>query len=379
MKSLKQIFDPTQKRRPLVKRKQDPDLQVRALMKFLKKKIPVNWSMITALMIFLLFLFFADTLFHSKNMFYTEPVQVQIPENSSAKDISQILFLEGVTDKPGAFIISARLLNLTSRLKSGNYYFNPSMSNYSILKKLSEGRSSLGQVRLIVPEGSSIYRISKNLAAKNIVLDRPFNEAALKGNNADLVLKYAFLKSSPIESLEGYLFPDTYYIASGMKAQDIIEMMLSRFEEIVIPVWNSSRMNKYSLHQILTLASIVEKEAEIDSERPVIASVFYNRLESGIALRADPTVKYSIPNPGKKVTYNDLKYPSPYNTYLNKGLPPGPICNPGLKSILAAIHPANTKYIYFVSNGDGTHTFSSTWAGHSKAVQRFRKIRRPSR
>lgn len=343
-------------------------------MKFLKKKLPVNGLMITTLIVFLLFLFLADTLLHSKNMFDVSPVQVSVPDNSTAKEIGQILFLEGVTDKPGSFIISAKMLNLTSRLKSGNYYLSPSMTNYTILTKLSEGRSSLGGVRLTVPEGSSIYRISKNLAIRNVRLDRSFNEAALKGINADLLIRYPFLKSSPINSLEGYLFPDTYYIASSMKTQDIIDMMLSRFEEIVVPVWKSSRTNKYSLHQILTLASIVEKEAEIDSERPIIASVFYNRLESGMALRADPTVKYAIPNPTKKVTYSDLRYPSPYNTYLNKGLPPGPICNPGLKSILAAIHPADTKFIYFVSNGDGTHTFSVNWAGHSKAVQIFRKL-----
>ncbi len=343
-------------------------------MKLLNKKVRLSSWMLAGLAVFLCFLFFADTLFHSKNMFYTEPVQVLVPENSTAKDIAQILFLDGVTDKPGAFIISARLLNLTSRLKSGNYYFSPSMSNYSILTKLSQGRSSLGQVRLTVPEGSSIYRIATNLAIRNIRLDMPFKEAALRGLNPDLVLRYPFLGSSRIQSLEGYLFPDTYYIASGMKAQDIIDMMLNRFEEIVVPVWNSSGIKKYSLHQILTLASIVEKEAEIDSERPIIASVFYNRLESGIALRADPTVKYAIPNPGKKVTYSDLKYPSPYNTYLNKGLPPGPICNPGLKSILAVIHPAKTDYLYFVSNGDGTHTFSRNWAGHSRAVQKFRTI-----
>ena len=343
-------------------------------MKFLRKKVPFNGLMITGLVVFLLFLFLADTLLHSKNMFVVAPVQVKIPENSTAKEIAQILFLEGVTDKPGSFIISAKMLNLSSRLKSGNYYFSPSMTNYSILTRLSEGRSSLGQVRLTVPEGSSVYRITKNLAAQNVRLDRSFNEAALYGISPALTARYPFLKSSPIKSLEGYLFPDTYYIAAQMKAQDIIDMMLNRFEEVVVPVWRSSRTKKYSLHQILTLASIVEKEAETDSERPIIASVFYNRLESGMALRADPTVKYAIPNPTKKVTYSDLKYPSPYNTYLNKGLPPGPICNPGLKSILAAIHPAKTDYIYFVSNGDGTHTFSVNWEGHERAVKKFRNL-----
>ncbi len=340
----------------------------------LEKREGLGVSVYIALVVFLCSLFLADTLLHSKNMFDVTPVRVQIPENSSAKEIGQLLFLSGISDRPSSFLVAAKLLNLDPRLKAGNYYFSPSMTNYSILMRLSQGKVQAGEVRLTVPEGSSIYRISKILASSGVRLDRPFNEEALKLSGDRLKQSHIFLTSNTTRSLEGYLFPDTYFISANMKTQDLVSMMLGRFEEVVLPVWRSSRIKKYTLHQVLTMASIVEKEAETDLERPIIASVFYNRLESGMALRADPTVKYAIPNPTKRVTYSDLKYPSPYNTYLNKGLPPGPICNPGLKSILAAIHPAKTNYIYFVSNGDGTHTFSVDWQGQEREVKKFRNL-----
>jgi UPF0755 protein len=151
--------------------------------------------------------------------------------------------------------------------------------------------------------------------------------------------------------------------------------MLNRFEKVILPAYYSAYSGKYTLHEILTLASIVEKEAEKDSERAVIASVFYNRLENGMLLRADPTVKYALSAPTKRVLYRHLLVDSKYNTYKYTGLPPGPICNPGLKSVLAAIHPARTNYFYCVSNGDGSHTFSATWSGHASAVERYRKLR----
>jgi UPF0755 protein len=144
--------------------------------------------------------------------------------------------------------------------------------------------------------------------------------------------------------------------------------MIRRFNELVIPVWKVSASDtKLSLHEIVTLASIIEKEAQVPEERPIISSVYHNRLRIGMKLDADPTVKYSLENPKKKVSYNDLKVKSPYNTYRVRGLPPGPICNPSLDSIKAAIYPAKTTYLYFVATKTGSHLFSSSWDEHQKA------------
>lgn len=246
------------------------------------------------------------------------------------------------------------------------------MTMYNILGELYKGQVVSGPVKLTIPEGSTIYRIARSVETKGIKMQGSVDDLEKDGLTDELRLTFPFLEAVPTRSLEGYLFPDTYGLPEKMTADALADVMLSRFEQVVIPVWNAANIKKYSLHQIITLASIIEKEAETDSERPIIASVFYNRLENGIALRADPTVKYALARPTKKVTYSELKVNSPYNTYLVKGLPPGPICNPGLRSILAAMHPAKTKYLYFVSNGDGTHTFSENWAGHAKAVERYR-------
>ncbi len=340
------------------------------------KRIFRYWLLDIIIIFGLLFVLFAmATLFLAKNRFDNDPIKVLIPINSTAKQMSRILYENGVIGNQYSFYWSAKMLGFGNKLKAGTYYFTPSMSNVSILYALKAGRSVEGGIKVVFPEGSSIYRIARTLESKGVtIVNGNLDGLENKGITDELRAQYGFLTNVPIYSLEGYLFPDTYMLPNKIERDRLVELMLNRFEEVVVPVYVTSNMRRYSLHQILTMASIVEKEAENDAERPIIASVFYNRLETGMALRADPTVKYALSSPTKRVTYNDLKVDSPYNTYRVQGLPPGPICNPGLRSILAAIYPARTNYLYFVSNGDGTHSFSRDWAGHVKAVGEYRKI-----
>lgn len=340
-------------------------------------RIMYYFYLMMAVVLTLAVLFFADTIFHSKEPLNNKLIKISISENTSGKEIAKILYLNGVIENISSFNMTIKLLNLDSSLKAGIYYFKPSMINYEIINSLREGRLMKGPVKLVVPEGFSIYRIARALEKNSIEIEGSFDALGEKGITDELCERYPFLSNAKTKSLEGYLFPDTYMVFKRINVETLVHLMLNRFEEIVIPAYNiSSFKNKYSLHDILTLASIIEKEAEVDRERPIIASVFYNRLENGMMLRADPTVKYVLENPTKILYYKDLRIKSPYNTYLNTGLPPGPICNPGLKSILAALNPVKTNYLYFVSNGKGgTHTFSANWDGHAKAVQRYRTSR----
>lgn len=176
----------------------------------------------------------------------------------------------------------------------------------------------------------------------------------------------------PVASLEGYLFPDTYYFTYGQSEEEIIRQMVSRFVDVVYPAVEG-KIGRWGLglHEIVTLASIVEREVMADSERPLVASVYLNRLKINMPLQADPTVRYVMTEDRSRVLYRDLEIDSPYNTYRNNGLPPGPIASPGLASIMAVLEPAETDYLFFVAKGDGTHQFSRTFSEHVRARQQL--------
>ena len=182
----------------------------------------------------------------------------------------------------------------------------------------------------------------------------------------------------PTDSLEGYLFPETYYLSKLTPEKKIVEKMVNTFKEKVLKsqILKSIKESSLSLHEIITLASLIEKETGLDSERKMISSVFYNRLKKNMRLQTDPTVIYAIEKFDGNIRKRDLKIDSPYNTYRYKGLPPGPISSPGLKSIEAAISPIKSNHLYFVSRQDGSHHFSSNLAEHNQAVKKYqlRKI-----
>jgi UPF0755 protein len=201
---------------------------------------------------------------------------------------------------------------------------------------------------------------------------------------ARLVADSAFIKSLGIDAptLEGHLFPDTYYFPKRAKTEEVIRAMVSRLQQVFTPeIRAQSAALKMTETQVLTLASIIEKETGRDAERPLISAVFHNRLRKGMLLQSDPTVIYGIPNFNGNLTRANLAKPTPFNTYTHAGLPPSPIANPGARSIVAALNPAPVKYLFFVSKNDGTHQFSATIGEHNRAVDHYQKkiARHPAR
>lgn len=278
-----------------------------------------------------------------------EEKEIFIPKGFNAGQIAGFLDDSGIIRNRHFFLASVYLLGQQNNLKAGAYKLSAGMTNSGIIMKLKKGDIVPAEViRVTFPEGSSVYKISKILGQKEYLYAEQFYSV-----NA---------------AMEGYLFPDTYIFDKGSKPDVLAKIMNKRFKEVVLPYWEHNKdKTEYNLHQILTLASIIEKEAQKAEERPIISSVFHNRLDINMALDSCPTIKYALNDPTPKVYLWQLKVKSPYNTYLNRGLPPGPICNPGLESIKAAIYPAKTKYFYFVAKKDGSHIFSRTLEEHNRA------------
>ncbi len=323
--------------------------------------------------------------FQVGNRFDKSLYVVNIPKGYGARQVADLLQSKGIIDGKYGFNLIINMFGLQNRMLAGTYEFTPNMSLIRIIWKIRSGEIIPPMlVKLILPEGMSIYKMSKVMILEGVGDGLEFQQLTKEGRDPKLMKKYPFLVDVPTDSLEGYLFPDTYLVPANIGTVQLADLMLSRFNRIVMPYWrrNSRKMKvKMSLHDVLTLASIIEKEAAVYSERATISSVYHNRLSVRMHLGADPTIKYVLESPGKIVSYDDLNIKSPYNTYKNYGLPPGPICSPGLKSIKAAMFPVETDYIYFVARADGSHIFSKTWQEHEEAkaatkTERIRKLYR---
>jgi len=290
---------------------------------------------------------------------------VQIPPGTSFAGIEKILVEKGVVRPDRRFFFLARRHGLTQRLRAGEYRFQPGQTPYEVLRLLESGAS----VRwpLTIPEGANIHQIAGLLAAGGWG-ERERILARLRA--PELRARYGVAG----ESLEGYLFPDTYHLGRGQPVEAIIAAMVERGRQVRAEVGELAE-NPFGLsaHQVITLASIVEKETALAEERPLIARVFLNRLRKGMRLQTDPTVIYGISDFDGNLTRADLLRPTPYNTYVIKGLPPGPIANPGRASIEAVLRPAESRALYFVSRNDGSHHFSETLAEHNRAVRKYQK------
>ncbi len=299
--------------------------------------------------------------------FSQKKVIVKIPKGASSKEISHILWERKIITNPYFFSLIVKILNFETTLKAGTYEFT-SPTLLSVIKKLREGKVKLYKVTF--PEGLPRWEVAAILAERGIVDKKKFLQVVEKAEY--FYDDFPWLKG--VKSLEGYLFPDTYYFTLEEDPVKVAERFLSKFEKIVLPLYQkNTKKTKLSLHEAVTLASIVEKEAKFNFEKSVIAGVFYNRLNKGMKLMADPTVKYALGDFSKKLSKELLTYPSSYNTYLHSGLPPGPICSPGIESIKAVIHPAQVEYLYFVARGDGTHKFSTTYEEHLKAIKTYQR------
>lgn len=294
---------------------------------------------------------------------------VDIPSGTSLKKAANILREHNLINNERVFLLYARFNDLEN-IKSGEYSLSENKSTDEILRLLNKGSHESG-TKITIPEGFEIMNIADRLSENGLVDRDKFISAA--EDSSIFKDKYEFLNSDDIQSLEGYLFPDTYYISDSQDEIKIIEMMLDRFST----VYKEQNLEEYisknnlSLNYLITMASIIEREAVISEERPVISGVFYNRLERDMPLQSCATVQYILKERKPVLSIKDTKIESPYNTYLNKGLPPAPIASPGLDSITAAIYPVETDYIYFVAKGDGGHEFSVTYDDHLKAKNKY--------
>ncbi len=299
----------------------------------------------------------------------TNPVSldrmITIPRGISGRKIARLLEEEGIVRNAELFQRLLRLTRTDSNLQAGYYLLNPFMSPLRIIKQLNEGQVIASTV--IIPEGYELKQIAAVLASAGLVDEERFLHLA---RNAYFVYGDRVPIEVPIASLEGYLFPDTYQFVKGQTEEAILRHMVNRFLAVVPPIVDPRVAESgLTLHEVVTLASIVEKEAMVDCERPVVAGVYLNRLAINMPLQADPTVRYVMTEERSRVLYRDLDIDSPYNTYRNSGLPPGPIASPGIRSILAVLDPAEVEYLFFVSRRDGTHQFSYTFEEHVRARQ----------
>jgi UPF0755 protein len=303
-----------------------------------------------------------------------QPVQAEIPAGSDTAAIAGILADAGVIDNAAMFRLRARLDGVDSELRSGIYDFTTGMT-YEDVRDLLVAGPPIDYVTVTIPEGFTVDQIATRLEEQAGIPSAEFLALA-KGQAAVFQPAHPYLADVPNGSLEGYLFPKTYRIIRGSAPAEVIEMMLAQFDREIAPVdlaYPTSR--GMSLHEVVTVASMIEREARLAEERPLVSSVIHNRLAIGMKLEIDATIEYVIQKNRPRLLNSDLKVESPYNTYLYAGLPPGPIASPGLASLEAAAAPAQTDYIYYVLTGeDGSHTFCVTLEEFLVAKEKSREV-----
>ncbi len=297
---------------------------------------------------------------------------IEIMPGSSFKEVANMLEAKGLIRSSKAFYLLAWYKRALLRIQAGEYRLSGAQSPRDILKILAQGKTI--QHVIIIPEGYNMFQIASLMARAGIVgRDDFLNAARDKKLLAQLGIRG--------DSAEGYLFPDTYNLTKGATASEIIRLLVKRFWSVWYQAGFDARAKALGedVHTVIILASIVEKEAMRPSERPIIAGVFWNRIRRGMPLQADPTVRYGIlierRISKKRLRWRDLRKRTPYNTYVIKGLPKGPISNPGEDSIRAVLFPARTRYLYFVSKNNGTHKFSTNLREHNLAVEKYQKRR----
>ena len=296
---------------------------------------------------------------------YAGEVFVDIHRGAGTPEMSAQLSDAGVLRSKWPFL-AARALRPRSVLKAGEYRFDRPLSPWEVYRKIASG--DVFYYSVTIPEGFNLSEIADVVARTGIITREEFLLAARQGGRvADLAPK--------LPTLEGLLFPDTYRFNRHTTAEELVGQMLQRFRRVWSEV-SSGHPAPDSVLETVTLASLVEKETPVASERPTVASVFRNRLRLGMPLQCDPTVIYALELAGRyrgQLLKDDLAVQSPYNTYARAGLPPGPIASPGRASLAAALEPAATDYLYFVADNHGGHTFSASLEGHSEAVARYRR------
>jgi UPF0755 protein len=300
----------------------------------------------------------------------TQPRIFEVLPGMTLKQVALKLSQQGLVHSPSAFQAIAYIQKKQKQVMVGEFSLSPSMLPSEILLLITSGKTVLHPIT--IPEGYRITEIATLLHSHGLA-DRENFISQTRDKN--------LIRSFDISAtdLEGYLFPETYHFSKFTPEKIIVQKMATTFRDQVFKpsLLKKAKESSLSWHEIITLASLIEKETGLESERKVISSVFHNRLRKNMRLQTDPTVIYAIENFDGNIRKRDLRIDSPYNTYRYKGLPPGPIANPGLKSIVAAISPIKSDHLYFVSRQDGSHQFSSTLTEHNQAVQKYqlRKVR----
>ncbi|MBI5966451.1 MAG: endolytic transglycosylase MltG [Deltaproteobacteria bacterium] len=292
---------------------------------------------------------------------------VNIPGGTGFQEISRILEENGIVRDRRSFYLLGRLEEAVPRVKAGEYEFHTGMTPGAVLAKLVRGE--VIKYPITIPEGFNIFQVGEVLeqakvCGKKFFLEKTRDRAFIASLGLDA------------ESLEGYLFPDTYNLPKGFGEEQVIHQMVSRFKTVYASLAARAEHLGLNRKEVVILASMIEKEAKDDQERRLISAVFHNRLHRGMALQSDPTAVYGVRRgkaASERITKQDLQRRTPHNTYHISGLPKGPIANPGLKSLKAALYPADVNYLYFVSKNDGTHYFSRTLEEHNRAVNRYQR------
>ncbi len=279
------------------------------------------------------------------------PVYVRIEEGESLASIAGKLKENRVITSSTIFRFLAWLEGMGERIKAGEYLLYPGSHYGEVFSILTRGPEIIA--RVTIPEGFTVKQISRRIGQQTSITEEEFDRAATQGDYGLDIL--------PLEqkhNLEGFLFPKTYDLYQGTTAEELISSMIDQFKQETSDLeWGEARNLGVSPYQVVIIASLIEREVVLDEERPLVAAVIYNRLRVNMLLQIDATVQYALPEWKEVLTYDDLKTPSPYNTYLHKGLPPAPICNPGRESIDAALHPAQVNYLYYVATGEGQRHF----------------------
>ncbi|MBO8173022.1 MAG: endolytic transglycosylase MltG [Bacillaceae bacterium] len=308
-----------------------------------------------------------------------EPVIVTIPSGATSLKIAQILEDNGLIKNATIFNYYIKYTEKGSQLKAGDYQFTPGVSKEEILEKLVKGDTYMETFTFTIPEGFTVEQIADRLAAQELVDRETFLKEVNEGQ-----FDYDFVKQIPDNPdikyrLEGYLFPETYEMEVGATEHDIINRMLKQFDTEFKAEWQQvMEQKRLTIHDAVTLASIVEREVRSDKERAKVAGVYYNRMAIDMLLQADATIQYILGEQKEIVTYEDLEIKDPYNTYIQKGLPPGPIGSPGRKSLEAVVYPEEHPYFYYVTkkDGSGEHYFAETFPEHQRNIAKSKQNQR---
>ncbi|MDH5528202.1 MAG: endolytic transglycosylase MltG [Nitrospirota bacterium] len=297
---------------------------------------------------------------------------IEVKSGSSLRTTANLLLTRGIIADALPVEIMGRLTGAAQKIKPGEYRLSPSMTPRRVLNAMVDGDVLLHPITL--PEGLTVREVMSRLADAGFG-QVPDYQALIQ--DPELAARFGVVTDGVKVPFEGYFFPDTYKFARGTRPEVIVETMLRRLDEVFTPEREHARgLLGWTRHQVLTMASVIEKETGAPDERERISAVFHNRLMIGMRLQTDPTVIYATPDYDGDIRYRDLRRDDPYNTYRHKGLPPGPIANPGEAAIHAALFPANDPALYFVSRGDGTHVFSETVEQHNRAVREYQRRRR---